>query len=724
MTWPWCSDTFHINDISSAEIGDQQYFSFKRYLRSAAQETVRCVLLASYRVDRRRVQNDLAEVYLHTKASFPVLVLHGDTLRASEDDEDPQALQADSDHEEDADTNENLSPNSSAASFPGEVSYWAVDPQHAGSALNGVHHPKYFLIFTDRGLHVIISTGNMTYAQAVDASWAQCFPRLPADAPADHGSDFGIVLEDFVRKQCLHTVGSQPLHLDVWLQQHAQCRDLRTSFDFSQAQAALVTTVPGRYPLSPLNAQSRQWLYAQAGVDGGLQGRACSRCLADQQQLMTTSPTLSPPIPSSSSSSLRYGSSRVKQLLKQLDPSVQGALGKEDLLLAQPTSISIGINNAFVGRWLEDLMPEDHWDAAAEDDDDDCAQRSERWQLLWPSHDFIEQVCRLNRYNASSSKRGKEDVANMRGMLFLQPRSFALMETDIHTQFAVYEPNPIAPYEQAVHRYSPHFKSYTRMLHSRCIGRACECQDIAWTLMTSACLSRGAQGARVPYSVCTDCKHIKQGYTEYRNFEMGVMFRTSSKRQYKARSADCPLHREDPQSTIRHPEHSRQAVILPIPFKVSGLQAYCDATGHLLQQPFFNDREEAVKYGAMPSSSFARTQSLHLQASQCASSIKMRSFTVSTASSQYACTMGSQYDYDLKAVLMDRSVRSKASSAISQSSTVVAKHGIVRAATLDPLLYCHVKTKFDSADIRSGTQSQLKEEEGEDQMVDIGDFFC
>lgn len=83
-------------------------------------------------------------------------------------------------------------------------------------AIPGVHHPKYILVFTDRGLHVAISTANLTEQLSTDATWCQFFPvkqahsdkstDQPAGKSGTHSEDstpsradeFGAVLEDFL----------------------------------------------------------------------------------------------------------------------------------------------------------------------------------------------------------------------------------------------------------------------------------------------------------------------------------------------------------------------------------------------------------------------------------------------------------------------------------------------------------------------------------------------
>lgn len=72
----------------------------------------------------------------------------------------------------------------------------------------GVHHSKYIILFTEKFLHVIVSTSNLVPQTCIDMCWTQSFPRLAhsTSAPAclkgaDSNStrnDFGLILENFI----------------------------------------------------------------------------------------------------------------------------------------------------------------------------------------------------------------------------------------------------------------------------------------------------------------------------------------------------------------------------------------------------------------------------------------------------------------------------------------------------------------------------------------------
>jgi len=73
----------------------------------------------------------------------------------------------------------------------------------------GVHHPKYVIIFTDAGLHVTITTSNLTKGKSLDHSWTQFFPKKRRRGSNKYNSkgsqqaigsdnDFGAILQDFL----------------------------------------------------------------------------------------------------------------------------------------------------------------------------------------------------------------------------------------------------------------------------------------------------------------------------------------------------------------------------------------------------------------------------------------------------------------------------------------------------------------------------------------------
>jgi hypothetical protein len=163
----------------------------------------------------------------------------------------------------------------------------------------------------------------------------------------------------------------------------------------------------------------------------------------------------------------------------------------------------------FLDEYLSHMMPEAYWD-----NDPERYNRNENWRLVWPSdqymrdiHQSLSAIC--NPLFSPSSSSSFADYPQE--VLFFEPKTFALMEPDIQSQLYCYSCNTSLINNHRV----PHIKSYTRVYHNqesdkKEADKKCGCYPVAWSVLTSACLSRGAQGEEKPYSICKECKHIKR----------------------------------------------------------------------------------------------------------------------------------------------------------------------------------------------------------------------
>lgn len=189
-------------------------------------------------------------------------------------------------------------------------------------------------------------------------------------------------------------------------------------------------------------------------------------------------------------------------------------------------------------------MPEHEWDTA--DHTTACSQdsmqdkpRLESMKLIWPSSQYMSAI---------KVDEGESDDA----LVFFLPQTLALMEPDLHCQMHLYEgwglPCPFTrsggeDNPSGTELCVPHNKTYLRLMSSESkvslqhhpdnpsdqetVG--CACSDIAWMLLTSACLSKGknrpilcgqakvsfydcigAQGEFFQPACCEDCGHIRQ----------------------------------------------------------------------------------------------------------------------------------------------------------------------------------------------------------------------
>jgi hypothetical protein len=172
--------------------------------------------------------------------------------------------------------------------------------------------------------------------------------------------------------------------------------------------------------------------------------------------------------------------------------------------------------------------------------DSSCSEnnrrRAENWKLLWPSEDYMKEIQRnvLDKLHLHPSPSLPptttteipllSDPAALlsefpQEILFFAPKTFALMEPDIQTQICEYSANRSFIKQQRV----PHIKSYTRVYSTEQKNKKnhktsdqennnevddekkrktkgvkeekpdkkCSCYPIAWSWLTSACLSKG-----------------------------------------------------------------------------------------------------------------------------------------------------------------------------------------------------------------------------------------
>jgi hypothetical protein len=136
-----------------------------------------------------------------------------------------------------------------------------------------------------------------------------------------------------------------------------------------------------------------------------------------------------------------------------------------------------------------DYMPEEYWD---QDDQDSCTSKTrlECTKILWPSLESMQDLYfQLRLQSQRDPSLGEEQPT-----VFLSPRTFALMEPDIHCQMFHYHAQPFPSCQKV-----PHNKTYFRLRSanghekraSDSIRYQCSCHSVIWFLMTSACLSKG-----------------------------------------------------------------------------------------------------------------------------------------------------------------------------------------------------------------------------------------
>lgn len=142
----------------------------------------------------------------------------------------------------------------------------------------GTHHSKFFLLFAEKGIRVIIHTANLLFhdcSRMTQGVWSQDFPLKGAESPP--ASQFEHTLEAY-----LHAAwgeGGTFLKGDVSDDDDLNFVSAKVvrQFDFSQATAHLIASIPGRFQ----GAERNRWGHPQmahllareeAGWDTGQHG--------------------------------------------------------------------------------------------------------------------------------------------------------------------------------------------------------------------------------------------------------------------------------------------------------------------------------------------------------------------------------------------------------------------------------------------------------------------
>jgi Tyrosyl-DNA phosphodiesterase len=438
----------------------------------------------------------------------------------------------------------------------------------------GVHHPKFMILIQESGsIVVVVSTANLTPAVTTDASWVQRFPAATTTRPtgqsaqyrATDSNDFGPVLANFLQCQMLSTAAEQ-ITTHWFVKKYLGWNsvvDLERVFDFSKAQAKLVPTVPGDYQVNDAT-----------NVTG----------------------------PTTTARKLLYGQERVADCLKHvsLPPSL---LTDQDRLIFQPTS--------FGGDWNQRNMAYLVRSYLGEQQNSEMRDRTllERLDIVWPTDHFVREASRnpagrstplaiaerSNGFNMNGRSKNLDTTTEADRMeqacLFLSSETFNKIDLTCLNRMVMFEPsNP--PQQPVV--LSPHFKSVARLFHGsdyrirRDYG-ASKCEEyFSWFLLTSACLSRGAQGEAL-----VETSASSEGTTvAYSNFELGVLLcshlagsrgssRSNMNRIYCWKPSQCSC--ASTSTTLR-------LIHLPIPYSVRPARYVEDEDEAILcETPYFHE---------------------------------------------------------------------------------------------------------------------------------------
>jgi hypothetical protein len=431
----------------------------------------------------------------------------------------------------------------------------AIVKQRIGK--RGVHHPKFMLLFEKSGsIVVVISTSNLTEQQSLDGVWVQRFPpvtettlRRPNIKERRYdGSDFGHVLADFLQKQSDAAQLGEMLPVE-FLRHYLSIDSLeafRDAYAFHTSQVHLIATIPGDH-------------FGRLGVThlGRKDGH----------------PTF------------LYGPQRVADIMERLsNPKDQNTkpwipqplMSDDDRLILQPTSFGGYWNQPDMANLVKSYMGKQGRDSDV----------LERMDILWPSYDFIQDV--KKEYGSEGTRNvtttEPERTNGNGGFIFLASQIFNTIDLNIVSRMVQYEHS--SPLQVSSLRI-PHFKSYARLFEGNDyvlrrdygVGKAAEI--FPWFLMTSACLSRGAQG------MPTSDRVAGTDQVSYGNFELGVLF--CSRLQGEAESDRVYCWKPN-YCACGSTRNKKKLIHLPIPYAVRAqpYQTYSDEA-HMCKTPYFHE---------------------------------------------------------------------------------------------------------------------------------------
>ena len=373
--------------------------------------------------------------------------------------------------------------------------------KHRKKRCMGVFHPKFMLLFEKSGsIVVLVSTSNLSRPRSVDGTWMQRFHRVKESGTRkdiNHndscdGSDFGFVLCDLLQRQS-DAAGSGEMTPVQFLNQYlgiTKLMDFCKLFSFHEANVHLISVVPGSHP----GRFGAQHLSKMHGLEDD--NRFDRRVF--------------------------YGPQRVSDILHKCS-SVSNPwlpsqiLSHDDKLIVQTTSFGAKWNK---GRFYEMVRQYMGFDDPKQNNID-LNNLINNVNIIWPSKTFMEKVENEVRVKCDRLECEEELGDDFyEHFTFLSSESFNLLDQDCLSRMTKYDAIDSSLFTI---KTSPHIKSYARVMTNYQCNKDDNLnnnhQDLAWFLLTSACLSRGAQG---------QAEKIQsfQGRDEksYLNFELGVMF--------------------------------------------------------------------------------------------------------------------------------------------------------------------------------------------------------
>lgn len=238
---------------------------------------------------------------------------------------------------------------------------------------------------------------------------------------------------------------------------------------------------------------------------------------------------------------INYGPQRVASVLSRihtengktswLPPSLMTA---NDRLVIQPTSFGANWSSTYLETIAQSYLQPTN-----------TTKPLELTDIVWPSLELFDEIERQRRIiwnkppmEGESMVQRWANKSKENGMVFLSSENFSRLEQSVMSQMAQFEQTPnTMPYKSAC----IHFKSIGRLLRldnnkfasTGSNSNAQSKEYLSWFMLTSACLSRGAQGQptrMLPWAHLAGAMPPPKGPREevekmtYANFELGVLF--------------------------------------------------------------------------------------------------------------------------------------------------------------------------------------------------------
>jgi len=395
--------------------------------------------------------------------------------------------------------------------------------------------------------------------------------------------------------------------------------DFRSAFAFQQSDVHLIATIPGIYP-------SRNGSSKKKGES--------DNCL--------------------------YGPQRVSEILSRLQQHQKlnnkpwfphGFLSAHDRLILQPTSISGNWNRTnfsdIVRLYLSSgagssITAKSHSSSGSRNlfpsgSSNNSVDLLEKADIVWPSLDFFQR-CRTEITKYRQHKSLTDSKVDDRALFVcLSSKTFNSLDVAFISRLKQFEPSGCNPLPLCL---TPHIKSYARLLepvidlcddadepsittesmgasnsdviclvdspplcslrfqHKKKAGPVEE--RFAWFMLTSACLSRGAQGEAVTNNGHSYGEQRSSDFMKYANFELGILFcsrlqgNPSTDRLYVCNSS---LSEKECNSGSKSccPLTTARTIPLPVPYLVRppSYQKEEDEVD-LAVTPFFNEISEGT----------------------------------------------------------------------------------------------------------------------------------